>query len=170
MKRPILSVSLLWIASSSTAVTVDWTRIENAGNACDPQAGGPICAGAVPYVYDIATYEVTNAQYAEFLNAKAASDPYGLWASPMGTPGGWAGITRSGSTGSYTYGVVTGRADMPVTYVSSSDILRFANWMENGQGNGDTEKGSYLLFGGTWQVAVGLLCALGLARSRRARD
>ena len=31
------------------------------------------------YTYRIAKYEVTNAQYAEFLNAKAATDPLGLY-------------------------------------------------------------------------------------------
>ena len=43
--------------------------------------------GAVPYIYRMGTYDVTNAQYAEFLNAKASvADPYGLWNSLM-TPG-----------------------------------------------------------------------------------
>jgi hypothetical protein len=60
----------------------------------------------------------------------------------MGIPGGWGGITRSGSDGSYTYAVVPSRADMPVTYVSTWDVMRFANWMNNGQGNGDTEDGA----------------------------
>ena len=34
-------------------------------------------------------------------------------------------------------------------YVSFFDAVRFANWMNNGQGSGDTETGSYLLLGGT---------------------
>jgi hypothetical protein len=29
------------------------------------------------------------------------------------------------------------------------DALRFANWLNNGQGNGDTETGAYTLLGGT---------------------
>jgi formylglycine-generating enzyme required for sulfatase activity len=147
MRRLILSVPLLFAAAASMAVTVDWTPVGNPGNACDPLTS--LCVGGVPYVYLVGTYEVTNAQYAEFLNAKAASDPYGLWVSTMGIPGGWGGITRSGSDGSYTYQVVPERADMPVTYVSIWDVLRFVNWMENGQGNGDTETGAYVLLGGT---------------------
>ena len=38
---------------------------------------------------------------------------------------------------------------MPVNYVDFYDALRFANWMNNGQGNGDTETGAYTLLGGT---------------------
>jgi hypothetical protein len=82
---PRLCSSLLLslvIASSASAVTMAWTPIGNPGNACDPQpdvsGAGSGCFGAVPYAYFIGTYEVTNAQYAEFLNAKAKSDPFGL--------------------------------------------------------------------------------------------
>ncbi len=38
---------------------------------------------------------------------------------------------------------------MPVNYVSVWDAMRFANWLHNGQGNGDTETGAYTLLGGT---------------------
>ena len=141
------------IASSASAVSMDWTPIGNPGNACDPQPdgyGGTACYGAVGYAYQIGTYEVTNAQYVEFLNAKAASDPLGLYNTSMGNPNpdpftGFGGITRSGVAGSYSYSTISGRGDMPVNYVSFYDALRFTNWMNNGQGSGDTETGSYTL-------------------------
>jgi formylglycine-generating enzyme required for sulfatase activity len=38
---------------------------------------------------------------------------------------------------------------MPVNFVSFYDSLRFANWLNNGQGIGDTESGAYTLLGGT---------------------
>ena len=38
---------------------------------------------------------------------------------------------------------------MPVTYVSWYDAIRFANWLNNGQGAGDTESGAYTILGGT---------------------
>jgi formylglycine-generating enzyme required for sulfatase activity len=133
----------LGIASSASAVTMDWTPIGNPGNACDgwPQE----CIGAVGYAYSIGTYEVTNTQYAEFLNAKAASDPLELYAAQMG----FGGITRSGISGAFTYSVIAGRANMPVNFVSFYDALRFANWMHNGQGSGSTETGAYTLLGDT---------------------
>ena len=121
---------------------MDWTFIGNPGNACDTQSLG--CFGAVSYGYNIGTYEVTNAQYAEFLNARAQSDPSGLYNTNMGTAP-YGGITRSGISGSFTYTVITGRGDMPVNYVQITDAMRFANWMSNGQGTGSTETGSYTL-------------------------
>ena len=36
-----------------------------------------------------------------------------------------------------------------MNWVSWYDAIRFANWMNNGQGSGDTETGSYTLLGGT---------------------
>ena len=81
--QPFLgSFLVLLLAVSASAVAMDWTPVGDPGNACDPQplvAGGTGCFGAVGYSYSIGTYEVTNAQYTEFLNAKAASDPLGLY-------------------------------------------------------------------------------------------
>jgi formylglycine-generating enzyme required for sulfatase activity len=133
------------MASAAPTVTFDWVSVGAPGNACDPQGSGR-CFGAVGYPYRIAAHEVTSAQYAAFLNAKAASDPLGLYAAEMATS---SGITRSGSPGSYTYEVAAGRANVPVVNVSYFDALRFANWLHNGQGDGDTEAGAYTLVGGT---------------------
>src|SRR5262245_30550479 len=145
-----LLLSLL-IASSASAVTMAWTFVGKLGNACDTQSQG--CFGAVGHYYSIGTYEVTNAQYAEFLNAKAASDPLALYNTSMGS--GTGGITRTGGSGSYSYSTIAGREDMPVNFVSFYDAARFANWMNNGQGNGDTETGAYTLLGGTPQPSNG---------------
>jgi formylglycine-generating enzyme required for sulfatase activity len=123
----------------SAAVSIDWVTIGNAGNAADPLTG----YGAVTSEYRIGKYEVTNAQYAEFLNAKAATDSYSLYNPNMGS----YGITRSGSSGSYTYSVTSGLANRPVVYVSWFDAARFANWLANGQGSGSTETGTYTLNG-----------------------
>jgi sulfatase modifying factor 1 len=127
---------LLLIASSASAVTMDWTPIGNPGNACDNNPFG--CIGAVSYSYSIGTYEVTNAQYAEFLNAKG--DALDLYSSSMNY--GYGGITYSNANG---YSAIPGRESMPVNFVSFYDALRFVNWMNNGQGNGDTETGAYTL-------------------------
>ena len=94
----LLLMSLL-IGSSASAVTMAWTPIGNPCNASDNNGWG-----AVGYAYSIGTYEVTNAQYAEFLNAKAASDPLGLYHPNMGSiaSGFRGGIARSGVDGSYS--------------------------------------------------------------------
>jgi formylglycine-generating enzyme required for sulfatase activity len=152
MRTALLGSSLLAlvIAGSVSAVTMDWTPIGNPGNACDPQPDitgyGAGCFGSVAYAYNIGTYEVTNGQYAEFLNAKAAvSDPFNLYFDAIGAYA--VGITRSGSPGSYSYSAIAGRENLPVGNVTHYDILRFTNWMNNGQGNGDTETGAYTLLG-----------------------
>jgi formylglycine-generating enzyme required for sulfatase activity len=149
MPRLLSSLLLsLGIASSASAVTMDWTDVGNPGNACDT-TGAPSCVGAVSYGYEIGTYEVTNAQYAEFLNAVASSDPHELYNTNMASsgPGFYGGITRGGASGSYSYTAIAGREEMPVNYVSFYDTVRFANWMSNGQGSGSTEAGSYTLLG-----------------------
>jgi formylglycine-generating enzyme required for sulfatase activity len=117
------------------------------GNACDPQYEG--CFGSVDYVYRISKYEVSNAQYAEFLNAVADTDTHGLYNTNMANSSlvddGYGGITRSGIPGSYTYNAIAGRENMPVNWVSFYDALRFVNWLNNGQGNADTENGAYTI-------------------------
>ena len=39
----------------------------------------------------------------------------------------------------------SGAGNHPVNYVTWFDAIRFANWMNNDQGNGDTETGAYTL-------------------------
>lgn len=135
-----LATSAALIASATASVTIDWVSIGNAGNAADTTG-----YGAVAYEYKIGKYEVTNAQYGAFLNAKATTDSHGLYNTNMAT----IGITQNGSSGSYTYSVTVALANHPVVYVSWFDAARFANWLANGQGNGDTETGSYTLNGAT---------------------
>lgn len=140
-------------ATSASAVTIPTVPVGNPGNTADPLTGN--LYGGVAYAYRIGTTEVTNAQYAAFLNAKAASDPLGLYNPGMDSdPRG--GITRSGSDGSYTYATKTNMSDKPVNYVSWYDAIRFANWLHNGQGSGDTETGAYTILGGTPTPSNGL--------------
>jgi formylglycine-generating enzyme required for sulfatase activity len=153
MKSPkllTLAASVVLITSASATVTIDWVTVGNPGNAADTADGDKFTTGvqrygAVGYTYQIGKYEVTNAQYGAFLNAAAKTDSYGLYNSDMSN----FGITRGGSSGSYTYSVSTALANRPVVYVSWFDAARFSNWMMNGQGNGSTETGSYTLNGAT---------------------
>jgi len=112
------------------------------GNLPHPSAG----YGAVAYAYEIGKYEVTSAQYVDFLNNKAqVSDPYGLWNPDMEGEES-SNIVRAGF-GPYTYSVAPDYANRPVVHVSFWDAARFANWLHNGQGASDTETGSYTLDG-----------------------
>ena len=151
-KLSILLLGLLVCRPEARAdVIIDMTYIGNAGNAADhPYPDAWISVGNVDYDYQISTYEVTVAQYTEFLNAVAASDPNGLWSASMGDGGGIGIpiITRSGEDGSYTYTAVAGTENEPVRYVSFYDATRFCNWLANGQGSGSTETGSYTLADG----------------------
>jgi formylglycine-generating enzyme required for sulfatase activity len=133
---------------------IDWVTIGDPGNAAQSAANrthsesGGDGYGAVADAFKISRNETTLSQYAEFLNAKATTDPYGLYNTGMASDLTIAGITRSGTSGSYTYSV-TGSGDRPVTYVSWFDAARFTNWLHNGQGSGDTETGAYTLNGAT---------------------
>lgn len=149
--RGVILVLLLGTASAQADLVFQMTTISNPGNAPDYPYPDPwIPVGSVGYTYQISTYEVTVGQYTEFLNATAASDPYGLYSVSMGTGGGIGIpiITRSGEDGSYTYTTVGGTENEPVRYVSFYDGIRLCNWMANGQGSGDTETGSYTLADG----------------------
>lgn len=127
------------------AVSIEYATIGDAGNDADTTG-----YGAVAYEYRIGKYEVTNAQYANFLNAVAKTDTHGLYNTGMNHHG----IARNGNSGSYGYSVTAGFENRPVVYVSWFDSARFTNWLGNGQGTGSTEAGAYSLGSGTGIVTV----------------
>jgi hypothetical protein len=140
-------------AQGAPPEVIETVSVGNPGNAGDPQPFQGIF-GAVDYVYAIGKYEVTAGQYAAFLNAVAATDPYALYHVNMWTHAEGCKIERIGPAGSYTYGVAPDRANRPVNFVTWGDAARFANWLHNGQPTGaqdltTTEDGSYFLDGKT---------------------
>ena len=135
--------------TASADVIIDTVTVGNAGNLADSTG-----YGAVDYTYNIGKYEVTAGQYAEFLNAVADTDTYGLYNTSMWSSTFGCKIERSGTSGSYTYSVAGDWANRPVNYVSWGDSARFANWLHNGQPTGPqgldtTEDGAYFLDGAT---------------------
>jgi formylglycine-generating enzyme len=158
MRQSILfcnaALALLTLATADArAVTMAWSPVGNPGNAADPTTG----YGAVGYSYSIGTYDVTNRQYAEFLNTKdpTGANKLGLWSFPPDPA--YGGINRNaGNTNGNKYTLVSGAENHPVNDVTWYDAIRFANWMNNGQGNGDTESGAYTLLGGTPTPSNGL--------------
>lgn len=156
MKHSLITslVMTLAAASASAAVSIDWVTIGDPGNAAQSAANrthsfgsGGDTYGAVADTYRIARNETTISDYAVFLNLVAKADPYSLYNTNMGSNLNIAGITRSGSDGSYMYSV-TGSGARPITYVSWFDAARYTNWLHNGQGTGSTETGAYTLVGG----------------------
>jgi len=142
--------------------SLEFVTVGDPGNVADTvlSGDGTTLFGAVSYTYRMGKYDVTCAQYAQFLNAVArSSDPYGLYDANMqfvatGSPTATGcGIVRSAST-PYTYSVIAGCDNFPVNYVNWGDAARFANWLQNGQpvgaeGPGTTETGAYTLNGAT---------------------
>jgi sulfatase modifying factor 1 len=89
--------------------------------------------GYVPYVYEIGKYEVTNEEYAAFLNAVAKfDDPYSLYNPSMST-GLFGGIERFDHEGTYQYSPKKAWEKRPVVYISWYDLARMANWYHYGK-------------------------------------
>ncbi len=134
--------------SAQAAVSIDWVTVGYPGKICRQTRRN--CVGGVAVEYRISKFEISNAEYAEFLNAVAAVDVNALYNTEMGSASSHGGITRSGSPGSYRYNTIAGRENMPVNWVSFWDAVRFANWLHNGQPTGaqnntTTEDGAYTL-------------------------
>jgi len=142
----VVAAAVCACAVGAQAGIIETVPVGNPGNAAD------LGWGSVGYTYNIGKYEVTAGQYTEFLNAVAATDPYGLYSTFMWTRSYGCQIQRSGSPGSYRYSVASDWANRPVNYVNWADAARFSNWLANGQPTGaqgpaTTEDGSYLLSG-----------------------
>jgi len=133
-------------APSARALELEWVVVSDPRNPPDHTG-----YGAVPYTFQIAKTEVTLAQYAEFLNAVASSDPRNLW-SPSFKNAPVASmmrerilIDRTGEPGAYRYSVPPEAAQQPVSFIGFFEAMRFANWIHNGQGAADTESGAYAI-------------------------
>jgi formylglycine-generating enzyme required for sulfatase activity len=137
--------------------SMDWVAVGDEGNTGDMSIDGggyPGGLGNVSYRYGIGRYEVTNDQYAEFLNAAdpQGANPNGIYNSNMGD-NARGGITLTvGNPGGSKYTVKTNMGNKPVNFVAWYDALRFANWMHNGKGAGSTEDGAYLMSEGSGVV------------------
>ncbi len=140
----VAMVFAITASAVSAGITLDMVTVGNAGNANDTTG-----YGGVGYTYQIGKYEVTTSQYTAFLNAVARTDTYGLYSTQMWNNSVGCKIFRSGVSGNYSYSVAPDRANRPVNYVSWGDSARFANWLHNGQGSGNTEDGAYTFNGAT---------------------
>jgi formylglycine-generating enzyme required for sulfatase activity len=142
----------------SGQTSLQFVTVGDPGNAAEAAS---LC-GAVGYSYKIGTFDVTTAQYCQFLNAVATTaDTYGLYNLYMSYPPSagpgyvGCGITQTPVTGGYQYGILPSHENLPVNFVTWGDAARFCNWLQNGQPTGGvenastTERGSYTLDGKT---------------------
>ncbi|MFM1903552.1 MAG: hypothetical protein RLZZ440_1452, partial [Planctomycetota bacterium] len=149
-------------SSAVAAVSFDWALVGNPGNAADtllmdkgPAADYTTGYGSVGYEYQISKYDVTNSQYAAFLNVvdPTGANSLNLWDKSMqehviqdvgpqvATTGG---ISRDLTAAEGTrYTVKSGQEQFPAVWVRWSSAARFVNWLSNGQGAGGTEAGVY---------------------------
>jgi len=90
--------------------------------------------GVVNKSYRIGAYEITNSQYASFLNSVATglNDPITSDLYYPDMSGILGGINKSTSNISATYTVKNNMGNKPVNYVNYINSLRFINWLENG--------------------------------------
>jgi hypothetical protein len=74
--------------------------------------------------------QVTTADYVDFLNEVAQSDPGNLYTSAMEEDPSVAAIFREGEPGSYCYSYVEGEENNPVAYIDNASALRYCEWLQ----------------------------------------
>ena len=140
----LAALACLPLGSVVNAEPIQWVTVGDPGNTADTDPAG---FGAVAASFQIMRYEFTNQQYADFLNAVAATDTYSLYNSRMASSDR-GGIVQRGLSGTFSYAVKTNMGDKPVICVSWFDAARVANWYQNGAaGTSSTETGAYTLSG-----------------------
>ena len=133
--QKLSSVLVLAAACVVRAGFPETVPVDMPGNA--PDSTG---YGAVKYEYRIGKFEVTVAEYAEFLNAVAKTDPHGLFEDRMP-------IKRVGAAEKFAYQPKPNMARKPIGFVSWLSAIRYVNWLTNGRGKTGTEIGTYIIEG-----------------------
>jgi sulfatase modifying factor 1 len=121
---------------SAHAVTLDWVTVGDPGNAGQTltYAGTPLTFGAVNYEYRIMSFEWTNSQYVQFLNAidPDGTNPNAVYNLNMGDNArGGISFDTNASSGS-KYAAKTNMGNKPVNFVSWFDAARVSNWLHKG--------------------------------------
>lgn len=156
VRRYYALVAALFACSNAVAIDIETVLIGDSGNPADNRVmnDGTSGYGGVAYEYRIGKYEVTNDQYAVFLNAIATTDTFEIYEQNLMGNSVQGGIVRSGGVPNYVYTVKPNMGDKPVDGVTTAAAMRFVNWLQNGQPSGTqttatTEAGTYDLTGPT---------------------
>lgn len=126
-------------AGCTLAAAPELVTVGDAGNSGKKvffhEVPNPYPRGGVDYPYRIGKNEVSNAEYAGFLNACAAkSDPHRLFDERMK-------IVRSGKEGAWSYAPRPGSEHSGVNFVSRVNAARYCNYLTTG----DPAKGAYVI-------------------------
>jgi len=136
-----VAVALALAATDAKAVTYSVLPVGNPGNSAVAGNG----FGSVGYTFSMGSYEVTNAEYAAFLNSvdvtsgSSTINSLGLYSASMSTDTTNGGILFNGAAAAGSrYNVrnaatPTSFGNRPVNYVSWFSAARFANWLNAGQ-------------------------------------
>ena len=147
-----MMVAIVASQPATAQVTFDWATVGNPGNAPDTLT---MTKGAVPdnttgygsvgYTYQISKYDVTNAQYVQFLNAvdPAGSNTLRVYTTkmsdPSANPAGLAytgGIDRNLAAASGArYSAKAGQENTPAIWINWASGARFVNDMSVFTGN-----------------------------------
>lgn len=76
------------------------------------------------------TRKITASDYCLFLNMEGSRDPLHLYNEKMATDPAAASIIRQGTSGSYTYSLISGHENYSIFYVSELAKIYFGNWLE----------------------------------------
>lgn len=126
LKKNIIN-TFLWVAVLTTvhAASFKMNTVGMPGNTPDTSKNR-FGLGRVDYLYRIADKPVSNADYAEFLNAVDKVGNKGLYDNRMG-------IGRNGQPGNYTYTANKGSENKPVVYISYANAAIYCNWLSKGK-------------------------------------
>ncbi len=116
---------------------VDFVRVGAVGNA--PWMGNgtsgdiAIGRGSVGYEYSIGRFEITTAQWAEFMNA-AFDRPASEWTPHVSPPSRWGGVAATPTApGGLRWTVPAGNEMLPVGGISWRTAAIYCNWLSNGK-------------------------------------
>ncbi len=136
----IAAALLMGVASVSSAK--DWlgannthfVEVGNAGNSAHADTG----FGSVGYQYSIGKYEVTNAQYAKFMNA-VGSNTVNVNGTTVKLFGGFDASSSYSkfslieqSADGKTFSAASGKENYAVNFISGFGAAMYCNWLTNG--------------------------------------
>ena len=161
--RVCSSDGLIDVANIHSDLKLEFVNVNDPGNIPDPTGlytsiGDTLTRlpinnlGSVNHIYRIGKYEITNAQYAQFLNAVALfSDVYNLYNDQMDSSD-IGGITRTDNGDTYGYEVKEDMGDKPVAFISYLSAIRFCNWLHNGAPTGENALNNGVLESGAYEI------------------